>query len=141
MSFFGREKELGQLERINNQKKASLIVLTGRRRVGKSRLIEHFAHTQTSQFIEIQGLGPRPKQTNQEQLDHFMKKLSEQTNIPYAQVKDWESAFTFLYQQIKSKKVIILLDEISWMGKYDPDFAGKLKVAWDTQFKKTRKYD
>ncbi len=136
MSFFGREKELGELGRINNQKKASLIVLTGRRRVGKSRLIEHFAHTQTSQFIEIQGLGPRPKQTNQDQLDHFMKKLSEQTNIPYAQVKDWESAFTFLYQQTKSKKVIILLDEISWMGRHDSDFAGKLKVAWDTQFKR-----
>ncbi len=30
--------------------------------------------------------------------------------------------------------VVILLDEISWMGKYDPNFPGELKYAWDKRF-------
>lgn len=35
--------------------------------------------------------------------------------------------------------MIVLLDEISWMGSRDPAFPGKLKTAWDTQFKKNDK--
>lgn len=31
--------------------------------------------------------------------------------------------------------MVIVLDEISWMGSKDPDFLGKLKDAWDYEFK------
>ena len=31
---------------------------------------------------------------------------------------------------------MLLLDEISWMGNYNPDFAGLLKIAWDRLFSK-----
>jgi len=34
----------------------------------------------------------------------------------------------------RHKKIVIVLDEISWMGSEDPDFLGKLKTAWDLQF-------
>ena len=32
------------------------------------------------------------------------------------------------------RRTVVLLDEISWMGGYDPDFPGYLKTAWDTMF-------
>lgn len=40
----------------------------------------------------------------------------------------------------KQGPVIILLDEISWMGAKDKDFPGKLKGVWDTQFKKNPQF-
>src|SRR3989338_9266458 len=44
----------------------------------------------------------------------------------------------FLAERTKKGRVIILLDEISWMGSKDPDFLGKLKTIWDTCFKKNK---
>jgi hypothetical protein len=66
-SFWGRDTELLDLARIDKQKKAGLIVCLGRRRIGKSRLIQEFAKT-IPDYLEIQGLGPRQGQTNQDQL-------------------------------------------------------------------------
>ena len=37
---------------------------------------------------------------------------------------------------IEDVPTVVFLDEISWMGKYDPDFPGELKYAWDNRFKK-----
>lgn len=132
--FYGRKEELEQLDRINQLKKASLIVCLGRRRVGKSTLIKEFGK-KFSCFIEIQGLSPSDGQKNQDQLDHFSKSLCEQLALPLVRFIDWSDAFSFLANQIGSSKTLILLDEISWMGMHDQDFPGKLKIAWDNKFK------
>ncbi|MBO7654227.1 MAG: ATPase, partial [Kiritimatiellae bacterium] len=48
----------------------------------------------------------------------------------------WPLAFAALDERIPAKgRVVILLDEISWMGGYDKDFPGYLKMAWDKRFK------
>ena len=40
--FFGRQRELKLLQRLLSKRSASLVVLKGRRRIGKSRLAEEF---------------------------------------------------------------------------------------------------
>jgi AAA+ ATPase superfamily predicted ATPase len=136
--FWGREAELKDLARIDQQKKAGLVVCLGRRRIGKSRLIQEFAKN-IPNFIEIQGLGPREAQTNQDQLNWFAKELARQTKMPEVIYKDWGDAFQVLATYFGNKHTLIFLDEISWMGQHDPDFAGKLKIAWDLYFKKNSK--
>lgn len=137
-SFWGRDSELQDLARVDQQKKASLIVCLGRRRIGKSRLIQEFGK-KISNFIEIQGLGPREAQTNQDQLNWFAKELARQTKMPEVIYKDWSDAFQVIATVYGNKHTLVFLDEISWMGQHDPDFAGKLKVAWDLYFKKNSK--
>ncbi len=47
----------------------------------------------------------------------------------------WSAAFQLLASQLPAKgTVVILLDEISWMGIGEPDFAGYIKNAWDELF-------
>ena len=41
--FLGRKQELARLLRLRRLKKAALVVIKGRRRVGKSTLVEEFA--------------------------------------------------------------------------------------------------
>jgi hypothetical protein len=53
--------------------------------------------------------------------------------------KDWGDLFTLLAKQTSEGRVVILFDEISWMGSKDPTFLGKLKNAWDLQFSKNNK--
>lgn len=132
--FFGREYELEQLNLFFKKPRAALAVCCGRRRIGKSTLIEHAAGGYP--FYEFYGLSPREGITNQDQLDHFSRLLSKQFSIPVVKFSDWQEALDMLGTLTKRGRFILFLDEISWMGGKDKDFSGKLKGVWDTQFKK-----
>jgi len=133
--FIGREIELKKLEEFRHDRRiAGLIVCSGRRRIGKSTLIEKFA--EGARFLEFQGLAPRPNMTNQIQLDHFGTLMGTNFGIPPMKFDGWHHALATLAGLTKEGECIIFLDEISWMASQDKDFSGKLKTVWDTQFKK-----
>ena len=136
--FVGRDFELGQLGRLERLKKAALVVCRGRRRIGKSTLIQQFGR-KYGQFSEFQGLAPRADISNRHQLDHFSNQLADCFGLPRLSLKDWHEAFALLAHQTAKGKHLIFLDEISWMASRDSDFVGQLKIAWDTKFKKNPK--
>ena len=129
MKFIGRKKELESLELLLKKKSSSMVVIHGRRRVGKSRLIKEFVSDKKSWVFS--GLPPVPGITKQRQLDAFSTQISQNLNMPKIQASEWIEYFTFLGNQAKGQKIVIVLDEISWMGSEDPDFLGQLKTAWD----------
>src|SRR5688572_1597713 len=129
MKFIGRKKELESLELLLKKKSASIVVIRGRRRIGKSRLIKEFVSDKKSWIFS--GLPPVPGITKQRQLDAFSIQVSQNLSMPKLQVSEWIEHFTFIGNQAKGKKIVIVLDEISWMGSEDPDFLGQLKTAWD----------
>lgn len=137
--FVGRSQELKSLDHLLQKKTASLVVLKGRRRIGKSRLIEEFAkRCSPSSFYVFSGVPPTKATTAQSQRDEFSNQLSNQ-GFPKIVAEDWNNLFGLLADQTKRGRVIILFDEITWMGSKDPDFLGKLKNAWDWKFKKNNK--
>ena len=132
--FIGRNEELRLLRGLLDKRSASLVVIYGRRRVGKSRLVEEFGRNQ--RMISIGGLAPHSKTTRESQLDEFARQFSAQVSESKKKFLDWGDAFDALAKKTKSGKVILFLDEISWIGSHDADFLGKLKNAWDMHFKK-----
>ncbi len=132
MKFIGRKKELESLELLLKKKSASMVVIRGRRRVGKSRLIKEFVSKKKCWIFT--GLPPVPGITKQRQLDAFSIQISQNLSMPKIQVTEWIEHFTFIGNQAKGNKIVIVLDEISWMGSEDPDFLGHLKTAWDLHF-------
>jgi len=135
--FFGRETQLEKLDALWRKRTSSFVVVAGRRRIGKSTLIEEFAARSKCGFIELVGLAPDEKMTNQKQLDNFCERLAKITGEPEAKADCWPKAFDALEAALRRRgKTIVFLDEISWMGKYDSSFAAFLKTAWDTQFSK-----
>lgn len=131
--FIGRREELQDLTFLLQKKTSSLVVVQGRRRIGKSRLIQEFS--KGFRFYEFAGIAPTPKATAQSQRDEFSRQLSNATGLPELQADDWSKLFLLLANSTKEGRAIILFDEISWMGSKDPDFLGKLKNAWDLNFK------
>lgn len=136
--FVGREEELNGLAALLRKKTPSLVTCRGRRRIGKSTLIREFAK-QADRLIAIEGLAPRPGLTNRDQLQAFARQLAQQTAIPEVALEHWPQAFQLLGSAIRDEWTVVLLDEVSWLGGFDPDFPGHLKTAWDTVFKKTPK--
>lgn len=131
--FIGREWEMAKLQEFLHKRSASLIVVRGRRRIGKSRLLKEFGSQMKSFFFS--GLPPKPKKTMTSliQRKEFANQLQQQ-GIPGVDPSDWSHLFWHLAQHTKEGRVLIVLDEISWMGSKDSDFLGKLKNAWDLHF-------
>jgi len=117
-----------------NRKTANLIVLKGRRRIGKIRLLAELAKYVKKAYF-FAGIAPTPQTTAQSQREEFVRQLSRVLGIPLVKADDWGDLFWFLAEASKSGQTLIVLDEITWMGSEDPDFLGKLKNAWDTYFK------
>lgn len=131
--FIGRKPELERLEALYKKKMPSLVVVKGRRRIGKSRLIGEFAKiSATNAFWSFAGLAPEDGLSAQEQRDHFARGLALMLKIPPMTFQDWSNAFEHLSLHVKPGD-IILFDEISWMGSKDPSFIPKLKAWWDKQ--------
>ncbi len=132
--FIGRQEELNALAQLLGKKSASFVVIRGRRRIGKSRLIDEFGKELPCYLFS--GLPPKPQASRQEQIDLFLDQMSRQFGIPRLQATNWGEVFWLLGQQCKQGRLILALDEISWMGSKDSNFMGELKNAWDLYFSK-----
>jgi AAA+ ATPase superfamily predicted ATPase len=126
--FIGRKKELEKLRDIA-KKGSNLVVIRGRRRVGKSHLVKE--HGKSVRFLEFSGLAPDKDMTAQDQRDHFANQLVHQLKMAPCTFKDWYDAFVGLAQYLDTGPTVIFFDEISWMAQDDPTFIPKLKDWWD----------
>ena len=135
--FIGRKDQLDALTALWNKRTSSLVTCRGRRRIGKSTLIEEFAKRTADHFINITGLSPRKGMTDARQRRNFCEELADQTDGKVVSAKNWTAAFRALDERLPPEgRTVVLLDEISWMGSRNPDFAGYLKSAWDKLWKK-----
>lgn len=132
--FIGRKRELQMLNDLLKKKSASLVVIRGRRRIGKSRLAQEFAKNIPHHIFS--GLPPTGSITAADQREEFARQIQREMKIPLPRADDWGDLFWHLAQQTEKGKIVLVLDEISWMGSKDPTFLGKLKTAWDLYFKK-----
>lgn len=135
--FIGRQTELDALNTLLTKRTASLVVVKGRRRIGKSRLLEEFCQDKKAYFFR--GLAPHTGITAQMQRDEFVRQLTQLTSLPEIQVDDWSKLFILLAREVGQNQAVIVFDEISWMGSEDPTFMSKFKDAWEQSFKKNNK--
>ncbi len=132
--FIGRHRELARLVETTRKASASFIVVKGRRRVGKSRLVEEFSR-QFDHYYVFTGLAPDKDTTAEHQLKEFSRQISRQFNTARAVYEDWSDAFWAVAERVQSGRVLLFFDEISWMGSKDPTFLAKIKDVWDRRLK------
>ena len=125
--FIGRKKELSLLHDIIQRKTSSLVVIKGRRRIGKSRLIEEAA--KNMRMITISGIAPVNGITASHQKQSFARQMALQLSIPEPKSDNWEELFWHLADRTKTDPVLILLDEISWMASDGPNRSDPLFLS------------
>ena len=134
--FFGREDVIAKLAALMGKSTSSLVTCRGRRRIGKSTLVEEFARKYGARFVKIEGLRPSPRTTNQDEIDNFLDQLDLYGGKRTGRIESWLEAFRELDKLIGEDFTVVLLDEISWMGYFDKLFSDRLKIAWDNMWKK-----
>src|SRR5205807_176343 len=113
------------LKELKNKKVSSFVIVRGRRRIGKTRLINEFGKS-FDKFYSFTGLVPDKKTTQQDQRDEFSRQLARTMNTYIANFTDWSDAFHELGSKVQTGSTLILFDEISWMGSEDPTFLPKI---------------
>lgn len=131
--FVGRKQELKQMKELRESFRqkglANLVVIKGRRRVGKSRLAEEYA--KNKRFLSFTGIAPTETMTAQDQRARFSVQLSQYFSLPLLDFQNWSLALDHLAHYLTEEPTVILFDEISWMGSKDSTFIPKLKAWWD----------
>ena len=131
--FIGREAELDFLEKRYNEKKGQLIVLYGRRRVGKTETLREFCKGKPHVFFSC------TQSMDKVQLAKFSKQLLRE-GIPasryVSEFDDWEKAFrAILDLPYGEKKKLIVIDEFPYMCRGNKSIPSILQNLWDTVFK------
>ena len=135
--FVGREEELAALTGLWGRNSGALVTCRGRRRIGKSTLIEEFAARTADHFLAIEGLAPRKGLDDAAQRRRFCEKVAEFSGQSAVEAANWPQAFSALDEVVPEHgRVVILLGEISWLGGYNDDFPGYFKEAWDRKLRK-----
>ena len=131
--FIGRKKELQFLKERYEDKKAQLIVLYGRRRIGKTETLKEFCKDKPHVFYSC------TQSTDKIQLSKFSRQLLKE-NIPakryISEFNDWESAFSSIDDlPYGDRKKLIVIDEFPYMCKGNSSIPSILQNLWDNKFK------
>ncbi|MBP3578751.1 MAG: ATP-binding protein [Lachnospiraceae bacterium] len=131
--FIGRDTELQFLNSRYEENKGQLIVLYGRRRVGKTETLREFCKDKPHVFYSC------TQSTDKVQLAKYSKQLFME-NIPAKQYisefSDWESALrTVIDLPYGDKKKLLIIDEFPYMCKGNPSIPSILQTLWDTELK------
>jgi len=138
-NIIGREKEISELEYLMQTDKSEFLAVYGRRRVGKSFLVDEvygsaMAFRTVGIFIKNDELSE--ESYRQEQLRHFYDSLMD-CGLPAtcSRPTSWLEAFGLLKQLIRKKRAkrkVIFLDELPWLaGPKSADFIAELGFFWN----------
>ena len=137
--FIGRKNELKILSDAYRSASSEFCVLFGRRRIGKSTLLEEFTNKKPL-FFYLAG-----KEAKSLQLKRFVRELGETVSDPLTGkvgVSDWNDALMLLDRNLirlrekkEGTKAIIVFDEFQWMCNGSPELLSDIQRFWDKQWK------
>jgi len=125
--FFGRENELNTLNRLYNSNKFEFAVIYGRRRVGKTALINEF--TKDKDTIFFTGV-----ETNQKQnLENFSRCIMEYNiGVPVdTSFPSFQAALEYVFELAKTKRIVLVIDEYPYVARASKSLASTLQLLID----------
>ena len=140
--FFGRERELAALHAELRSASASgagrLLAIRGRRQVGKSRLVEHFAERSGVAYGVVAGMKGTPVDV---QVRRAAETLRSSTRpLPAIEAgmalppSNWYDLLSRLQFVLDDDPAILIIDEFPWANDTSPGLDGLLQSLWDLTF-------
>ncbi|HSH05715.1 MAG TPA: ATP-binding protein [Anaerolineae bacterium] len=130
--FVGRSRELEVLDHLWESPQATLLILYGRRRVGKTRLLTHWLgrHTDAGLYWVAE---PASALTQLRAFSQaIMAFMDPEGEIPPDfTFSTWEMAFRQLALYSQNRKIALFIDEVTYLIDVNPDFVGMLQKVWD----------
>ena len=134
MELIGRKAELRTLDQCESSDKSELVCVYGRRRVGKTFLVEQAL----APFFAFHVVGSKNARTV-EQLREFGLELVDRGDPDRNPPADWREAFNRMYKAITAPdapksphgKAVVFIDEFPWFAKQRSDFVSAFSAFWN----------
>ena len=132
--FIGRDKELNTLDKLYKSDKFEFIVIYGRRRVGKTALINHFIGDKKS--IYFMGVESNEKQN----LENLSKSIIEFSSGIQAETSfvSFQAALEYVFRLATKERIILTIDEYPYVARSSKSLASTLQLLID-KYKDTSK--
>ena len=130
MTIIGRKAEMRELERYYDSGQPELVIIYGRRRVGKTYLIREYFKNDFA-FYYTGGVGV-PNTIN---LTNFDKAIREYGGEVKAASKNWSDAFgklRTLLQKTAGARKVVFIDEMPWLDARKSDFLSAFDYFWNS---------
>ena len=131
-SVIGREEELKQLQKCLESQEAQLVIVYGRRRVGKTFLINHFFNGRFDFKLTGDFKGKK-----KDQLHNFYTELKRQSkSTEIKESESWSEAFENLRDYIdtlsENEKHVVFFDEMPWLDTNKSGFLEAFEYFWNS---------
>lgn len=126
--FIDREEERAVLEREWVSSGGRLIILYGRRRIGKTRLIDEFIRDKPGILYIAEDASPHI------QIAQLKARCAEFFGDPLLtelDIRTWDQLFTYLAQKPLDTRTYLVIDEFTYLIRNDPAILSALQKAWD----------
>lgn len=135
--MIARVREVEELNRVYNSKKAELVAIYGRRRIGKTYLVdETFKGRITFRHAGLSPVDENKKGLLKAQLEHFYYSLLIQGMKKSKRPGNWLEAFYMLEKYLEDiddgSRQLVFLDELPWMDTPRSGFMTAFEGFWNT---------
>ncbi|GAH28324.1 unnamed protein product [marine sediment metagenome] len=130
--FVNRTEELGYLEKLYKEKNARLLIIYGRRRIGKTELLRQFSKDKKHLFFSSD------LSSEQEQLRQFTEKIYQVTGESFLQTQSfssWEASLRYTFDHLIDKIPLIIIDEFPYLCVSNSALPSILQKIWDEKAK------
>lgn len=136
----GREVYTDRMQEILHIKKSSFVAVTGRRRIGKTYIIDEVYKDHIC--LRVTGIQNGSQLV---QITNFIQKLAEYSSFPIVSIpKNWQEAFMLLKAYLKTlpkgKKQVIFFDELPWISTNRSGFNQILAHLWNDYISKEKHF-
>jgi len=131
--FIGREQEMETLQNEYERDGASLVIMYGRRRIGKTTLISKFIEGKNALFFLAS------EESEVQNRTEFKNKAAEFIGndlLRNASVPNWDTVFKAIMETSFEAKPIIVIDEFQYIGRSNPAFPSVFQRIWEEILKK-----
>lgn len=130
--FVDREEEMKALTMEYQRPESSLVIIYGRRRVGKTTLISEFINDKNALYYLV------TEEQEVQNRKNFKDIAADFINSPLlknASLDNWDAIFRELVSHKSESKKVIVLDEFQYLGKYNTAFPSIFQRIWDVILK------
>lgn len=131
--FIGRNREIETLEKLYRKNSYQMVVIYGRRRVGKTTLISKFVEGKAAVFFSAQEANDKIN------LALFSKKIFEHFGVSptFSAFGTWNDAFEFIAEKARANRFILAIDEFPYAAEANRSLKSILQNSIDHQLKNT----
>lgn len=134
--FVGRERELAVLEELASSKQAEFFVLYGRRRVGKTELLQRLCEGRRAVYFLAAQV--REKDNLRAFRDALKEGLGGDSLVEGIEFPDWSTALGFAAERAGDDRLVVVLDEFPYLCDSSKGLPSQVQQFWDTRGKKSR---